>query len=212
MRTEKSRLRRSLMSLQDLLRRIRHLSVREQVNTLNAALRGHYAYYGIAGNFRSLQKVHRAVRTLLAQNAVQPELGRTHHVEHVPLDQTAATDLATKAVPSLSGGTSCCESSSEERSAGNPHATFCGNRERATASGDPVRRRVTGTSTRHPRRPGSVSPSQEAGDFAILRITSKNDGASPCPIGRRISRSVSKPSGSIAQLASRCLRSPAQIS
>src|SRR6266576_2660927 len=61
MRTEKSRLRRSLMSLQDLLRRIRHLSVREQVNTLNAALRGHYAYYGIAGNFRSLQKVHRAV-------------------------------------------------------------------------------------------------------------------------------------------------------
>src|SRR6202045_2276439 len=60
MRTEKSRLRRSLMSLQDLLRRIRHLSIREQVNTLNAALRGHYAYYGIAGNFRSLQKVHRA--------------------------------------------------------------------------------------------------------------------------------------------------------
>src|SRR5215471_2719500 len=60
MRTEKSRLRRSLMVLQDLLRRIRHLSVREQVNALNAALRGHYAYYGIAGNFRSLQKVHRA--------------------------------------------------------------------------------------------------------------------------------------------------------
>src|ERR1700749_159826 len=61
MRTEKSRLRRSLMSLQELLRRIRHWSVREQVNTLNAALSGHYAYYGIAGNFRSLQKVHRAV-------------------------------------------------------------------------------------------------------------------------------------------------------
>src|SRR6201995_4307778 len=61
MRTEKSRLRRSLMSLQDLLRRIRHWSIREQVNALNAALRGHYAYYGIAGNFRSLQKVHRAV-------------------------------------------------------------------------------------------------------------------------------------------------------
>ena len=32
----------------------------------------------------------------------------------------------------------CCESSAEERSAGNPHATFCGNRRRATASGDPV--------------------------------------------------------------------------
>ena len=32
----------------------------------------------------------------------------------------------------------CCEPSSEERSAGNPHATFCVNRARATASGDPV--------------------------------------------------------------------------
>src|SRR5258707_408665 len=45
-------------------------------------------------------------RTLLAQNAVQPELGRAHHVGHVPPDQTAATDLATKAVHSLSGVTS----------------------------------------------------------------------------------------------------------
>src|SRR5487761_2349091 len=31
-----------------------------------------------------------------------------------------------------------CESTAEERGAGNPHATFCGNRRRATASGDPV--------------------------------------------------------------------------
>ena len=61
MRTEKSRFRRSLMSLQDLMRRMRHLPVREQVSNLNTVLRGHYAYYGIAGNFRSLQKVHRAV-------------------------------------------------------------------------------------------------------------------------------------------------------
>jgi hypothetical protein len=105
MRTEKSRLRRSLMSLQDLLRRIRHLSVRDQVNTLNAALRGHYAYYGI-GKLSFPAKGPSGGRTLLAQNAVQPELGRAHHVGHVPPDQTAATDLATKAVPSLSGVTS----------------------------------------------------------------------------------------------------------
>src|SRR5258708_35490394 len=32
----------------------------------------------------------------------------------------------------------CCESTTDERSAGNPHATFCGSRERATAPGDPV--------------------------------------------------------------------------
>src|SRR5215471_7482328 len=31
-----------------------------------------------------------------------------------------------------------CESTAEERGAGNPHATFCGNRGRVTAPGDPV--------------------------------------------------------------------------
>jgi len=61
MRTEKSRLRRSLMSLQELMRRIRHLPISEQVSEINAALRGHYAYYGVAGNIRSLLKVSRAV-------------------------------------------------------------------------------------------------------------------------------------------------------
>src|SRR4051795_9526645 len=32
----------------------------------------------------------------------------------------------------------CCEPPVEERGAGKPHATFCGNRGRATAPGDPV--------------------------------------------------------------------------
>jgi RNA-directed DNA polymerase len=59
--TEKTRLRRSLLSLQDLMRRIRHLTIPDQVGDLNAVLRGHYAYYGIAGNIRALQKVYRAV-------------------------------------------------------------------------------------------------------------------------------------------------------
>jgi hypothetical protein len=61
MRTEKSRLRRSLMSLQELMRRIRHHTIKDQVGELNAALRGHYAYYGVAGNIRALQQVYRAV-------------------------------------------------------------------------------------------------------------------------------------------------------
>jgi exopolyphosphatase/pppGpp-phosphohydrolase len=43
------------------MRRARHLPIREQVENLNSVLRGHYAYYGIAGNIRSLQKVYRAV-------------------------------------------------------------------------------------------------------------------------------------------------------
>ena len=61
MRTERARLRRTLMRLQELMRRLRHLPVREQVDNLNLLLRGHYAYFGIAGNFRALQKVYRAV-------------------------------------------------------------------------------------------------------------------------------------------------------
>jgi len=61
MRTEKSRLQRSMSRLRDLMRWMRHLPVREQVINLNCVLRGHYAYYGIAGNFRALQKVHRFV-------------------------------------------------------------------------------------------------------------------------------------------------------
>lgn len=61
MRTEKSRLRRSLNQLYDRMRRIRHLPLAEQVVRLNRALLGHYAYYGIAGNLRSLQRVYRAV-------------------------------------------------------------------------------------------------------------------------------------------------------
>ena len=40
---------------------MRHLLLKEQVTHLNQVLRGHYAYYGIAGNFRALQKVHRFV-------------------------------------------------------------------------------------------------------------------------------------------------------
>ncbi|MCU7842043.1 MAG: hypothetical protein KZQ94_22065 [Candidatus Thiodiazotropha sp. (ex Troendleina suluensis)] len=61
LRTEKSRLQRSLSHLRDLMRRMRHLPVREQMINLNRVLRGHYAYYGIAGNLRALQNVHRFV-------------------------------------------------------------------------------------------------------------------------------------------------------
>jgi RNA-directed DNA polymerase len=61
MRTEKSRLKRSLMSLQGLMRQIRHMKIPEQVAEINLVLRGHYAYYGIAGNIRALQRVYRAV-------------------------------------------------------------------------------------------------------------------------------------------------------
>ena len=56
MRTEKSRLRRSLMSLCDQIWQIRHLPIQEQVDALKVTLRGHYAYNGVAGNIRALQR------------------------------------------------------------------------------------------------------------------------------------------------------------
>src|SRR5215469_7424652 len=49
------------MRLQDQMRRMRHWPLREQAERLNQMLRGHYAYYGIAGNIWALRKVHRAV-------------------------------------------------------------------------------------------------------------------------------------------------------
>src|ERR1700675_4102974 len=49
------------MCLQDQMRLMLHLSIREQADILNQMLRGHYAYYGIGGNIRALQRVHRAV-------------------------------------------------------------------------------------------------------------------------------------------------------
>jgi len=61
MRTEKSRLKRSLISLQELMRRIRHHKISDQADEINAVLRGHYGYYGVAGNLRSLGKVYRVV-------------------------------------------------------------------------------------------------------------------------------------------------------
>jgi hypothetical protein len=61
LRTEKSRLQRSLAKLRDLMQRLHHLPVREQVTNLHRVLRGHFAYHGIAGNLRALQKVHRFV-------------------------------------------------------------------------------------------------------------------------------------------------------
>jgi RNA-directed DNA polymerase len=60
MRAEKSRLKRSLMPVQ-LMRRIRHYKISDQAGEINIVLRGHYGYYGVAGNLRSLVQVYPAV-------------------------------------------------------------------------------------------------------------------------------------------------------
>ncbi|WP_353024674.1 reverse transcriptase domain-containing protein [Mesorhizobium sp. M1403] len=57
MRTEKSRLRRSISSLQELMRRIRHYVISDQVSEINAALGGHYAMQH-RGNERLMVLAH----------------------------------------------------------------------------------------------------------------------------------------------------------
>jgi hypothetical protein len=72
-KTDKTRLRRSLAHLHQLLQRIRHEPLKAQVAQLNQALRGHYAYDGVAGHLRSLQRldanVERSWRRLLSRRS-----------------------------------------------------------------------------------------------------------------------------------------------
>ena len=58
-KTERSRFRRSVGKLTHLMRVIRHHPVAEQAAQINQYLRGHYAYYGVGGNIRSLFKIYR---------------------------------------------------------------------------------------------------------------------------------------------------------
>src|SRR5262249_30894474 len=60
-RTDKTRLRRSLTKFHQLLQIIRHEPLKDQAEQINQGLRGHYAYYGIAGNVGSLLGVYRHV-------------------------------------------------------------------------------------------------------------------------------------------------------
>jgi group II intron reverse transcriptase/maturase len=63
-KTAKDRFRRSLKSLSEWCRKHRHRSLSEQQVALTAKLRGHFAYYGITGNSRSLGRFrHHAVRS-----------------------------------------------------------------------------------------------------------------------------------------------------
>ena len=58
-KTEKTRMRRSVKKLRQLMREIRHHHLKDQVKAINQVLRGHYAYYGLGGNHRSLWAIYR---------------------------------------------------------------------------------------------------------------------------------------------------------
>ena len=63
-RTMRKRLSRSLKQIKEWCRENRHRAIGEQRKVLDWKLRGHYAYYGIHGNYAGLDRFVRAVRRI----------------------------------------------------------------------------------------------------------------------------------------------------
>jgi len=61
MKTRKARVQRTLKSIHEWCRRHRHLRKKEQHAALARRLRGHYNYFAVNGNSRSLSQVHHRV-------------------------------------------------------------------------------------------------------------------------------------------------------
>lgn len=63
-KTSGKRFRRTLKAIKEWGRKNRHKPLKEQQEQINKKLRGHYTYYGITDNFRSLSKLHYQVKHL----------------------------------------------------------------------------------------------------------------------------------------------------
>jgi RNA-directed DNA polymerase len=63
-KTARSRLKRAFATLSEWCRKNRHLPIPVQHHTLTQKLRGHYGYYGIIGNFFSLQEFLEGARKI----------------------------------------------------------------------------------------------------------------------------------------------------
>jgi hypothetical protein len=64
-RTSRKRLRVSLARVTEWVKAERHLPVRQLIEALNTRLQGHYNYYGVIGNYRSLWSYFRQTARLL---------------------------------------------------------------------------------------------------------------------------------------------------
>ncbi len=60
-KTRRQSLRRAIQSVYDWCRRHRHLPVEAQHAALTRRLRGHFQYFGVSGNLRSLLLFEKAV-------------------------------------------------------------------------------------------------------------------------------------------------------
>jgi len=75
-KTAKSRLKRALAALSEWCRKHLHLPIREQHQKLKQKLQGHYGYYGIIGNYSSLQKFREGVRRIWRSRLSRRSRGR----------------------------------------------------------------------------------------------------------------------------------------
>jgi RNA-directed DNA polymerase len=67
LRTAKSRYARALARVNEWCRRNRHRPIPEQQTRLSAMMRGHYAYYGVTGNFRRVQRYAAQIKRVWKQ-------------------------------------------------------------------------------------------------------------------------------------------------
>jgi group II intron reverse transcriptase/maturase len=81
-KTEKSRFSKALKAVSEWCKRNRHLPVREQQKALGRKLLGHYSYYGITGNARSLGNFRYQV-----QRVWRKWLNRRSRGNHVPWEK-----------------------------------------------------------------------------------------------------------------------------
>ena len=97
-RTARKRLRASLLRFTQWCRENRNLDLRKLFRWLNAKLRGYYNYYGVIGNYRSLEQFFRqAIRILFkwlnrrSQRQSYNWHGFTELLEHYPVDKPRIT-------------------------------------------------------------------------------------------------------------------------
>jgi RNA-directed DNA polymerase len=75
-KTANSRLKRALSALSEWCRKNLHLPIREQYQKLKQKLQGHYGYYGIIGNYSSLQKLREGARRIWRSRLSRRRRGR----------------------------------------------------------------------------------------------------------------------------------------
>jgi RNA-directed DNA polymerase len=86
-KTARSRLKRAFQALSDWCRKNRHRPIQVQHQTLKQKLQGHYAYYGITGNFLSLQEYLEGARKIWKRWLSRRRRGRSTWTDFEKLEQ-----------------------------------------------------------------------------------------------------------------------------